>query len=175
MKCHESLTEKFQSHFDIGKFVRNSFACEHEKKEIFYIYCSDMRKQFAFYCLNCGKKIGGPLAFEYVDTLTNKDTVKEYDRQIQEKHQQKIEATTRHLIEQYELEKHEHYQEYLQSENWRQKRQMVLARSRGICEGCGINQPHEAHHLTYSRCGDEMLFDLVALCNSCHRKLHQDT
>jgi len=175
MKCHESLTEKFQSHLDISKFVRDSFACEHEKKEIFYIYCSDMRKQFAFYCLNCGQKIGGPLAFEYVDTVTSKETVKEYDRQIQEKHRQKIEATTRNLIEQFESEKHEHYQEYLQSENWRKKRQMVLARARGICEGCGLNQPYEAHHLTYARCGDEMLFDLVALCSSCHRKLHQET
>jgi hypothetical protein len=32
--------------------------------------------------------------------------------------------------------------------------------------------PSHVHHLNYQRLGDEMLFDLVALCEGCHQKLH---
>jgi hypothetical protein len=64
------------------------------------------------------------------------------------------------------------YYEHLDSEKWRQLRQKVLARSKGICEGCGVNRAVQVHHLTYRRLGDEMLFDLAAVCLGCHAKIH---
>tara|TARA_R110000868_G_C10960892_1_gene768479 strand:- start:3211 stop:3744 length:534 start_codon:yes stop_codon:yes gene_type:complete len=64
------------------------------------------------------------------------------------------------------------YSEYLQTPEWKEKRQLVLKRANGLCEGCGKSIANEVHHLTYQRAGNEMLFDLVALCAGCHHSIH---
>lgn len=63
------------------------------------------------------------------------------------------------------------YNQYLESEEWQQKRSMVLKRANWICEGCGKNRANQVHHLTYERVGHEMLFDLVAICKDCHESI----
>lgn len=65
----------------------------------------------------------------------------------------------------------EKYTKYLQSPEWREKRKLVMLRAQGICEGCRKANATEVHHLTYERLGDEMLFDLVAICKMCHDKI----
>lgn len=65
------------------------------------------------------------------------------------------------------------YDEYLQTDAWREKRLQVLARARNTCEGCGLVKSTQVHHLTYERVGREMLFDLVAVCDDCHREIHR--
>lgn len=62
------------------------------------------------------------------------------------------------------------YDAYLQSPEWRAKREKVIARANGICEGCGEKRAVAVHHLTYDGVGDELLFDLVAICDECHKK-----
>jgi len=64
------------------------------------------------------------------------------------------------------------YDQYLQSEIWRKKRVSVMARSNGICSACRCAQATQVHHMTYDRVGAEPLFDLVAVCDSCHEQLH---
>jgi 5-methylcytosine-specific restriction endonuclease McrA len=64
------------------------------------------------------------------------------------------------------------YQQYLGSQKWRDKRAKVLNRAHHLCEGCGENRATEVHHLTYANAGDELLFELVALCSGCHAKAH---
>lgn len=66
----------------------------------------------------------------------------------------------------------ETYSGYLNSEPWRIKRSIVMRRADGVCEGCGVNNATQVHHLTYDRVGKEMLFDLVAICESCHKSIH---
>lgn len=66
------------------------------------------------------------------------------------------------------------YRAYLQSPEWREKRNRVMRRAGGRCEGCGERSATEVHHKTYDRVFDEMLFDLVAVCSPCHRKFHKD-
>jgi len=66
------------------------------------------------------------------------------------------------------------YNEYLLSEEWQSLRIRVFARARGVCEGCGINSATQVHHLTYVRVGQEMLFDLVAVCDDCHSRIHPE-
>jgi hypothetical protein len=67
----------------------------------------------------------------------------------------------------------EWYDGYLQTQEWRTRRALVLRRAQNICEGCGERQATQAHHLTYARVGHEMLFDLVAICDNCHARLHE--
>ena len=67
----------------------------------------------------------------------------------------------------------EQYDEYLKTQDWAEKRKKVFRRADNICEGCGIEVADSVHHLTYDRVGgDEMLFDLVAICSGCHEKVH---
>jgi 5-methylcytosine-specific restriction endonuclease McrA len=73
------------------------------------------------------------------------------------------------------------YNVYLQSPIWADKRRRVFERSRKLCEGCGVRRAVHLHHLRYPKgvlpgsdewIRAEKLFDLVALCDSCHADLH---
>lgn len=65
------------------------------------------------------------------------------------------------------------YDAYLESDEWRRKRALVLKRSAGVCEGCGERPAVQVHHLHYKRVFREMLFDLVAVCRQCHDAIHE--
>lgn len=66
------------------------------------------------------------------------------------------------------------YDVYLASPEWAAKRKKVMARAKGVCEGCGDRPPTEVHHLTYAHVSNEFLFELVALCHDCHERLHDE-
>lgn len=66
------------------------------------------------------------------------------------------------------------YQEHLKSDRWKIIRNLVLKRESSICQGCKQAEAVHIHHLTYENMGDELLFQLVALCLKCHQKLHPD-
>jgi hypothetical protein len=66
------------------------------------------------------------------------------------------------------------YNAYLQTPEWFARRQKVMKRARGICEGCAERPATQVHHLTYRRVTQEMLFDLVALCHQCHEAIHDE-
>ena len=65
------------------------------------------------------------------------------------------------------------YNAYLFSPEWQKIRAKVLKRANGVCEGCLEAPAVLAHHKTYERAGNEMGFDLVALCQACHDVIHQ--
>ncbi|HEY1361789.1 MAG TPA: hypothetical protein VGF60_06055 [Xanthobacteraceae bacterium] len=66
------------------------------------------------------------------------------------------------------------YNLYLKTGEWQQKRAKVLQRANGQCEGCGMKPAAEVHHLTYNNVFAEFLFELVAVCDACHSRLHED-
>ena len=63
------------------------------------------------------------------------------------------------------------YRGYLQTPVWAEKRRLVFERARGTCEACGQAPAEQVHHLNYKHVGREPLFDLVAVCASCHADL----
>lgn len=63
--------------------------------------------------------------------------------------------------------------EYLHSDEWEQKRQLVLDRDHSCCTKCGSDENIQVHHKTYEHFGNEPLEDLVSLCQQCHKALHQ--
>ncbi len=65
------------------------------------------------------------------------------------------------------------YQEYLASPEWASVRGRVMVRAREVCEGCGLTPARVVHHKTYDHIGDELLFELVALCRGCHDRAHK--
>jgi len=71
-----------------------------------------------------------------------------------------------------EFEQKEKYKKYMLSNEWKYKRALVMRRCMGACEGCGENKAKEVHHTTYKNFGNEFLFELQALCYSCHDRIH---
>lgn len=64
------------------------------------------------------------------------------------------------------------YQEYLQSDAWRQKRAFMLRRAGGCCQLCNAKGPLQVHHRTYERIFRERPEDLIVLCRACHARHH---
>jgi hypothetical protein len=64
------------------------------------------------------------------------------------------------------------YYEYLKTPEWKQKRLKVLEYWSGRCILCNSDQRVTVHHRTYERLGNELITDLVPLCEVCHTKLH---
>ena len=85
----------------------------------------------------------------------------------------------------YEQNKNEKlpYDNYLNSDSWKIKNKMVFERDGKKCI-CG-NEGSHVHHKTYERLrltltlseepvfiGEELLSDLITVCESCHKKIH---
>jgi hypothetical protein len=66
------------------------------------------------------------------------------------------------------------YAAYRRTPRWQKKRSLVLRRANGICEGCAEAPAEVIHHLSYDHMGDELLFELVALCHWCHERAHPE-
>lgn len=88
---------------------------------------------------------------------------KEYDRRIA-----RIQKETQEKRTQARNERNAYYS----TNKWKEIRKQVLKRAKGVCEGCGIYYPSDIHHTTYNNFGNEFLFELVALCRSCHERVH---
>lgn len=141
--------------------------------------------QFVMQCLRCGRaspalsktkatELATRMGFASLDQVAPWDQAlrDEYERKLSEMWQQEHSAR----LEQWDAgrwERSDAYLNYLLTPEWRIKRNLVLRRSKGQCEGCGMADAEEVHHMKYpKRWGDEFLFDLVALCVPCHRRIH---
>jgi hypothetical protein len=67
----------------------------------------------------------------------------------------------------------EYREEYLRSDDWRQKSTIILNRDK-ICFICEKVPATDTHHLTYERLGVENLeTDLIGICRKCHNRIHK--
>lgn len=64
------------------------------------------------------------------------------------------------------------YHEYLASPEWEARRETVLERDGHKCKVCESVEKLHVHHLTYERKFNEPLYDLVTLCELCHKIAH---
>jgi 5-methylcytosine-specific restriction endonuclease McrA len=64
------------------------------------------------------------------------------------------------------------YRIYLQSDEWKAKRRLIIERDK-ICQGCLGDKIDDVHHLTYENVKNEFAFELIGLCRDCHSRLHQ--
>jgi hypothetical protein len=66
------------------------------------------------------------------------------------------------------------YNAYLTTPAWKEKRAQALRRDKGVCQGCHARPATQVHHLSYKHAGDELLFELVSICDRCHDRAHAD-
>jgi 5-methylcytosine-specific restriction endonuclease McrA len=64
------------------------------------------------------------------------------------------------------------YREYLQSDEWIEKRDRILKRDKYQCQKCHA-PARDVHHLTYARVRRERDEDLISVCRNCHQFEHQ--
>jgi len=64
------------------------------------------------------------------------------------------------------------YDEYLQTEHWQNVRERALIRANHKCQICSSKDKLRVHHNTYNSRGNERDEDLIAVCDRCHRKIH---
>lgn len=131
-------------------------------------------------CKNCGwissKSISVPK--ENRDFLPDADLVKKAEFEIKTdedraRHYGKI-SGLRELQRKEWLETQ--YRPYLESKEWRQKRDLVLKRDKHLCQCCLESFATQVHHKSYQFVdlkGSEPAFDLVAICTPCHNRIEQ--
>lgn len=69
------------------------------------------------------------------------------------------------------------YEEYLQHPHWEELRKLRFAFDGGKCVACHADlygKTFQAHHITYQRCGHEMITDVITLCEKCHSIFHEN-
>jgi 5-methylcytosine-specific restriction endonuclease McrA len=127
-----------------------------------------------YQCLGCGRS---------VERIAKRDLdasrLPWWDEPLAQRWKARVDAYWRERSRAFEQQREdearrfwERYHRHMASEEWADLRRRVFARCKGLCEGCGERRAVQVHHLTYARLGDEMLFDLVAMCMTCHEKIH---
>jgi len=67
----------------------------------------------------------------------------------------------------------DYYKDYLQSDEWKRKRYIVLKRDNWRCVYCG-GRATQVHHTKYAKynIGREPIDWLVSICKDCHDSIH---
>lgn len=148
--------------------------CAHAKLEARVWTLSNGTKQIIMQCLCCGDKIGGAIARakftpEQLSSMPPLDLVliekTRAERAVRN-------AAHRDKREKQRIEHTQAYYEYLRSPEWRARRSLVMKRDNNLCQGCLVAPATLVHHKNYRHIFDEVLYDLVALCDPCHKKIH---
>jgi len=159
---------------DIEAEVSRVFRCTHEPVLIVYKDSVDGRRTYRHQCQMCGW--GGRHLRKDSLEADERASAPPFDDKIRQAWFDAREEYRRNLAGAARDDEQRAwwawYSEYLESDAWRTKRAQVLRRSGGFCEGCLTEPAEQVHHLTYERAGDELLFDLVAVCSGCHQRAH---
>ena len=159
---------------DLAAF--HSSICKHAIKHLCKAEISDGRVQLREQCSACGK-LCGPAKKQNGPTAAVLDADPSIERNYQRDRQVRYDDIIRkhvRLQSEHDGEWWEKYSQYLLSATWSEKRKKVMARARGICEGCLEGAATQVHHKTYSHVFNEFMFELVALCDDCHNRMHPD-
>lgn len=158
--------------------VEQEFACSHVKCEIRYQVYSNGTRHYFKQCLECGQQVGSAIAH---DRILQKDQIKPFDEGLEQEYQDARDRRYRELRDQQQQawlekrsERQKEYHEYLKSTQWQEKSRAVLQRDGYTCQACLHRRATQAHHRTYDHIYNEPLFDLVAICPTCHERLHQN-
>jgi 5-methylcytosine-specific restriction endonuclease McrA len=151
------------------------FRCAHPNQRVVwtkFLNYGDQyqRPQLRNFCDDCGWLVGSALkhslATDDTPTLSLEEVTRAERLRNESFRQREIER------EAQRAEWHANYEAYLESEEWAARRELVLKRAGGLCEGCRLHPAVEVHHLSYENAGNEFLWQLVAICRDCHERYH---
>ena len=154
--------------------VDAQYACE--CKNSIYVYKTDSLKRKVYYrmCVRC-RETGQAISVKGLPAM-EVENIAEYDdgpaksRRANKQHERRM--VQERYMRQDRDERLESLAERYADPSWETLRQKVLDRCHRRCEGCGEEAATVVHHLTYERLWAEMLFDLVGVCEDCHKSIH---
>lgn len=125
--------------------------------------------QYVFQCGYCGASRSTAIKKELAMQLTGGAEPPPWDTVLPQRYDQEVSSE----YAAKRAKRREKYYEYLASSAWGVKRAKVIERCRNVCEGCAGAPVAQVHHLTYAHVGNELLFELVGLCDRCHEIAHE--
>ncbi len=149
--------------------------CDHSDNTIRYVEASGGKgRMYRRQCLVCGEGTGSWISKAAVlEEFPSLLMVPAWDRDLAEKW-----AEARRRVREEEqwgrvAWSYDRYRSYIAtSPVWKNKRERVLERDNHLCQACRRAAAEQVHHLTYSHLFDEPLFELIAVCARCHKRLH---
>ena len=164
------MITKYEYEYPTSKIMRQEnkvvSACNHQH-EIRKQIQSNGTEHFKEQCVTCGK-----LGKNFKKSMLTSDQMSKAPLIDDEMQGQSFAYCYNSFYSNLKELKNNWYKEYLLSTVWMKKRRLVFERAGGTCEACLCEEATQVHHLTYDRIGREALFDLVAVCDSCHYDLH---
>jgi hypothetical protein len=146
--------------------------CLHEKSNIVYKVDITGKKRYVRQCVNCGRAVSQQLKTESALIELGFLKCHSFDEELQNEYWKKRSELGQAAAVKSQLAWRNYYEEYLQSEEWEQRRQAVFKRDGSICQSCLTVNATQVHHIRYDNLGHEPLFDLISICTKCHKKLH---
>jgi hypothetical protein len=134
-------------------------------------------RQLREQCCDCGKLLSQSLSHSLA-TSDTPDVDEDRARAALDNEKEERERAWREVQrEQAEANKEwwRQYNDYLRSSEWFCRHDLVLQRANGICEGCRRRPATQVHHLTYNHVRNEFLWELVAICDVCHERFHENS
>lgn len=153
--------------------------CYHQDKRVVWTDVNTTAEKLAVrqlrhQCVDCGRLLANALPFSLATPATPNVDMEllqrwaAFDKEQWGRHRQENQL----LSERRKQEQKLAHDQYLQSDAWRDKRAAVMDRANGLCEGCRQRPATQVHHLTYAHHGNELLWELVAVCRGCHEHAH---
>ena len=153
--------------------------CQHTRKDVRRRVDAGGCPFYQYQCLDYGSRGGAMIAAAVA--LAGGRTLLPFDSPLEARGEQEFERLYQTRLSEHQLEvarrqtaRQQKYEAYPQTDVWRAKSARVLARDRGVCQGCFELSATQVHHLTYERLGDEPLFDLISVCDECHERIYAD-
>ncbi len=150
--------------------------CTHTEAQVRWFRASNGAIHYKKQCLECGELLGQ--AVRKVDAPAN---CSQKDENLFRSYHEIRRARRDEILQRYLLKQKSQdsafwkkYTAYLKTTEWRDLANRVLTRAHGICEGCGRARATQVHHRTYEHVFEEFLFELTAVCDACHKRLHPE-
>ena len=152
--------------------IAEEFSCSHIESELRKRTIKGGSTTYVKQCVLCGNT-SQPIKKEAALAFNN-DEIPSYDDTLQDKWSSRKSEKYRQTFESSKKERVVEYHEYLDTVDWEGLRKKVFSRSKGLCEGCLEKEATQVHHLTYAHIGKEFLWELVAVCDECHERYHEE-
>lgn len=158
---------------EISAEVARQRHCDHLRREPRVALQADGKPFYRIQCADCGQKLSHSLPHS---SVPNRERCPPWDEELYQRRLREGAAAygqcRKAAIARRKAEWRAVYRRYLASADWQSVRERVFRRAFVTCEGCWEARATEVHHLTYAHVGDELLFELVAICRPCHERLH---
>ena len=150
-------------------YKQTEYDCLHEMK-LFYFVLENGKKQLKNLCVKCYYR--EPKALPH-SVINEQKTINEKSELSYKKYISLLDEDFLIFIGELRLKQNEKYysvyKDYINSDQWKFRRGVILERDFRKCQICG-GEAEQVHHLNYAHFTNEFDFELVALCKNCHMK-----